>query len=145
MEKRIVAVSIDKVQTLLFEVIHAQEKQTENATLKNVMRTSHDISTDFHRKIKEVFNVEDKDELISCSGVLIFSCSLPVDEIEKRLSDLYIQYYCESQGQKMVKFVHFRPQSEDDVKNIGKFFFLLSRFINRLRRKKMTKNLIHFL
>ena len=122
MEKRIVAVSIDKVQTLLFEVIHshAQEKQTENATLKNVMRTSHDISTDFHRKIKEVFNVEDKDELISCSGVLIFSCSLPVDEIEKRLSDLYIQYYCESQGQKMVKFVHFRPQSEDDVKNIEK-------------------------
>ena len=50
MKKQVVALSVEKVQTFLTEVIrsHVQEKQTEDATLKGIVNSSNQIS-------KEVF------------------------------------------------------------------------------------------
>ena len=56
-DRWIVALSIDKVQTFLTEVIHAQtqEKQAEETTLKNIMNASMEISIGFYQTVQEVF------------------------------------------------------------------------------------------
>ena len=58
MKKQVVALSVEKVQTFLTEVIrsHVQEKQTEDATLKGIVNSSNQISKDFLSRLKnEVF------------------------------------------------------------------------------------------
>lgn len=112
-EKQIVALSVDKVQAFLTETIHShvQEKQTEQATLKSIMNASREISEGFHNVIKRKFPEtkvdEDKNELLSCSGVYIFKCGLPVEAIEAKLNELFLAYYHSSQGQKLLKCVFF--------------------------------------
>ena len=46
MKKQVVALSVEKVQTFLTEVIrsHVQEKQTEDATLKGIVNSSNPVS-----------------------------------------------------------------------------------------------------
>lgn len=106
---QIVALSIDKVQTFLTETIHAhvQEKQTEEATLKNIMNASKEISEGFCNKLKQAFSVTTENELLSCSGVYIFKCTLPAEEIEDKLDELFMEYYQSSQGQKILRCVTF--------------------------------------
>ena len=63
MKKQVVALSVEKVQTFLTEVIrsHVQEKQTEDATLKGIVNSSNQISKDFLSRLKMKFlNVEKK-------------------------------------------------------------------------------------
>lgn len=112
-EKQIVALSVDKVQAFLTETIHShvQEKQTEQATLKSIMNASREISEGFHNVIKRKFPDtkvdEDENKLLSCSGVYIFKCGLPVEAIEAKLNELFLAYYHSSQGQKLLKCVFF--------------------------------------
>lgn len=53
MNEYIIALSIDKVQTLLFEVIHSheQEKQKETGTLRQIKSASKKISDDFFKDV----------------------------------------------------------------------------------------------
>lgn len=108
-DRRIVALSIDKVQAFLTEIIHAQiqEKQTEEATLKNIMNASREISIDFYHTVQEVFPKSETEILLSCSGVYIFECELAAEEIGDRLNKLFLHFYCSSQGQKMLRCVSF--------------------------------------
>lgn len=57
MKKQVVALSVEKVQTFLTEVIrsHVQEKQTEDATLKGIVNSSDQISKDFLSRLKRSF------------------------------------------------------------------------------------------
>lgn len=57
MKKQVVALSVEKVQTFLTEVIrsHVQEKQTEDATLKGIVNSSNQISKDFLSRLKRSF------------------------------------------------------------------------------------------
>ncbi len=129
-EKQIVALSVDKVQAFLTETIHShvQEKQTEQATLKSIMNASREISEGFHNVIKRKFpetkvdedknENEDKNELLSCSGVYIFKCGLPVEAIEAKLNELFLAYYHSSQGQKLLKCVFFPEGKYDKIEAI---------------------------
>ncbi len=71
MVEQIVALSVDKIQTFLTEVIHShvQEKQTEDATLKGIRNSSYQISNGFFKSIQDTFPESDKDVLLECSGV----------------------------------------------------------------------------
>lgn len=117
---QIVALSVDKVQNFLTETTHAhvQEKQTEKATLKNIMKASREISVDFFVTIQEAFSDTEICELLSCSGVFVFSCDLPADEIEDRLNRLFLTYYHSSQGQKLLRCVSFPAEECSKIEAI---------------------------
>ena len=117
-EKQIVALSIDKVQTFLTEAIHAhvQEKQTEEATLRQIMNASREISIDFQNTVKEAFSIEE--ELLSCSGVYVFSSLLPPKEINDIFNKLFLKYYQESQGQKWLRCVSFPKGNYNEIQAI---------------------------
>jgi hypothetical protein len=86
MNEYVVALSIDKVQIYLTEAIHAhvQEKQTEEKTLKSIMRSSREISIDFFETIRQTFSGIVINELLSCSGFYVFTCALSKEDIESR-------------------------------------------------------------
>lgn len=114
MTKQVVALSVDKVQAFLTEVIHAhvQEKQKEEATLKSIMRSSRTISCDFHNDIKQKFS---EDALLACSGVYIFTTELPEAEIKSKCDALFRDYYLASQGQQMLRYVSFPLENMDKL------------------------------
>lgn len=116
MNEQIVAVSVDKIQTFLTEVIHShvQEKQTEDATLQGIIQSSNQISTDFFSSIQNEFGTSIKKMLLECSGVYIFHCDLSDSEIESHLNALFVNYYKESQGQKLIRWVYFPASKELD-------------------------------
>lgn len=122
MNEQIVALSVDKIQTFLTEVIdsHVQEKQTEDGTLRKIIDSSYQISKGFFESIKSIFPDSDKEVLLECSGVYIFRCTLSKLELEKRLNSLFTDYYRESQGQKLIRWVHFPSGVMNDIDAIKK-------------------------
>lgn len=117
MTKQVVALSVDKVQAFLTEVIHAhvQEKQKEEDTLKSIVKSSHSISRDFHNDIKQKFS---EDALLACSGVYIFTTELPEEEIKSKCNELFCNYYLASQGQQMLRYVSFPLENMDKLEAI---------------------------
>ena len=121
MQGQIVALSVDKVQTFLTEIIHShiQEKQTEEDTLQGIINASDQISKNFFESVQKAFP-EKKEELLKCSGVYIFQSELPEQKIEERLNSLFGQYYLESQGQKLLRWVRFPVSNMDEITAIQK-------------------------
>lgn len=122
MKKQVVALSVEKVQTFLTEVIrsHVQEKQTEDATLKGIVNSSNQISKDFFESIEKKFLNVEKKILLKCSGVYIFKCDLPENELENRLNELFREYYIVSQGQKLLRWYYFPSGNCNNLKSIEK-------------------------
>ena len=124
MKDQVVAISIDKIQTALFEVIKSgtQEKQTNSGTLRSIMAASRKISGDFYRDVgiegdTGEFAGTVKEILLQCSGVCIFTTTCAEDEISKRLKRLFAKFYRESGGKLILKYVLF---SEDVSTGNGK-------------------------
>jgi hypothetical protein len=116
----IVALSIDKVQTLLYEVIHShvQEKQKETHTLRQIKQASHEISNGFFGEVKEAFeDMKNYDVLLQCSGVVIFRYHAMEAELDRRLNQLFFKYYTASQGQKLLKYTYFK-EKPSEIENI---------------------------
>lgn len=114
MKDQVVAISIDKIQTALFEVIKSgtQEKQTNSGTLRSIMAASRRISGDFYRDVgiegdAGEFAGKVKEILLQCSGVCIFTTTCAEDEISKRLKRLFAKFYRESGGKLILKYVLF--------------------------------------
>ncbi len=122
MKEQVVALSVEKVQTFLTEVIrsHVQEKQTEDATLKGIVNSSNQISKDFFESIEKKFLNVEKKILLKCSGVYIFKCDLPENELENRLNELFREYYIASQGQKLLCWNYFPSENCNNLKSIEK-------------------------
>lgn len=122
MDEQIVALSVDKIQTFLTEVIHShiQEKQTEDATLRGIINSSYQISKGFFEAIQDIFPESDTNMLLECSGVYIFRCTLSKPELERRLNTLFGDYYRESQGQKLIHFTYFSSEGLDNIAAIQK-------------------------
>ncbi|MCB7068085.1 hypothetical protein LI031_30015 [Enterocloster citroniae] len=120
MNEQVVAVSVDKIQTFLTEVIHShvQEKQTEEATLRGIISSSNQISRDFYKSIQDIFPEPDQEVLLQCSGVFIFRCVLLRAELKKRLNTLFVDYYRESQGQKLLRWVAFPADGLGNIEAI---------------------------
>ncbi len=118
MKKYIVAISIDKVQTFLYYVIHAhtQERQSNSGTLQSIIRASNLISKDFYEDMEEQFKEEES--LLKCSGVFIFSTDLLECEIKERCSALFSEYYKKYNGQLLMKYTYF--ESAEVIKEASK-------------------------
>lgn len=109
MTELVVALSIDKVQAFLTEVIHAhtQEKQAEGETLSKIRSASREISEGFTAAIDREFDGERGQVLLACSGVYIFTSTLPEAAVRERINRLFTRYYLQSGGQKQLKGVCF--------------------------------------
>lgn len=118
----IVAVTIDKVQTFLYEVLqtHIQENQSNSDTLRDIIRSSDFISKHFYQDIgleggEGVFAREDiREELLKCSGMCIFTTLLPKEKVEQKLDNLFKRYYQKFKGQLLLKYVCFEQQISSD-------------------------------
>lgn len=122
MNEQIVALSVDKIQTFLTEIIHShtQEKQTEDATLRGIINSSYQISDGFFKAIQDIFPESDKEMLLECSGVYVFRCTLPEPELKRRLNTLFADYYRESEGQKLIRWTFFSSEGLDNIAAIQK-------------------------
>lgn len=122
MNKYIAALSVDKVQTFLTEVIHShtQEKESEEATLKSIINASDQIVGKFFKDIYVRFPEAKANTLMKCSGVFIFSSDQTMETLEKALNDLFVKYYRESQGQKILRWVYFPSEGLDEISAIQK-------------------------
>lgn len=143
MNKQIVAISINKVQSFLFDTIlsHTQEKQTEAATLNHIMTASKEISEDFTQKIEETFKDTVIDELLNYSGVYIFQCVLEEDFISEKLNQLFLSYYKESQGKKQLRYVYFSKENLSELVAVKKAKQLLQKpeiFASIVAKNKST-------
>ena len=129
MNRQIVALSINKVQSFLFDTIlaHTQEKQSETNTLNHIMTASKEISIDFAQKIKATFNVEEVNVLLYCSGVFIFQRTFEEDNIDEKLNDLFLEYYRESQGKKQLRYVYFPKENLSELDAIKEAKMLLQK------------------
>ena len=109
MTELVVALSIDKVQAFLTEVIHAhtQEKQAEGETLSKIRNASREISAGFTAAIDREFDGKRGQVLLVCSGVYIFTSTLPEAAVRERINRLFTRYYLQSGGQKQLKGVCF--------------------------------------
>lgn len=122
MSEYIVALSVDKVQTFLTEVIHShvQEKEAEEETLRQIINSSDQISKDFFKSVCDQFPEAEKNTLMKCSGVFIFRSILSEEKLEKNLNDLFVQYYRQSNGQKLLRWTYFPAGNMDNLIAIQK-------------------------
>lgn len=143
MNKYIVALSIDKVQSYLTVAInaHVQEKQTEDGTLKSIIKSSREISGNFFDMIEEAFYGCEAQRLLYCSGVYIFTCVLPKEDIINRLNRLFVDYYINSNGQKLLRYVHFNADGYDEINAIQRAKKLLkqSKPFNKIIERNREK------
>lgn len=117
---QIVGLSVDKVQTFLTEAIHShvQEKEAEEATLRSIMWSSRQISEDFFESIQNKFGGLKQETLLECSGVYIFRSTALESELKEKLNELFAEYYRESQGQKLLRWVCFRDPEKGNLKAV---------------------------
>lgn len=142
MDPYIVAISIDKVQTFLYYVLHAhvQEKQTNNDTLKDIINSSNLISRQFYQDIgiegdQGAFHGQITGELLKCSGMCVFTTSLDKDQIMQRLNTLFEKYYKAFSGQLLLRFVCFEQKGRDSLQAIKESK-------NRLKQKNCLNEII---
>ena len=122
MSRQIVALSVDKIQTFLTEVIHShvQEKQTEDATLRKILNASDQISAGFFQEVEMYFPEASKGEnvLLKCSGVYIFYSLRSKEKLEQEANRLFEQYYIDSEGQKLLRYAILPDKNQDPIKDI---------------------------
>lgn len=121
MEPYIVAVSIDKVQSFLYYVLHAhvQDKQTNSGTLQSIIESSKLISDQFYLDIgiegsNGYFAQHIDEELLKCSGMCVFTTSLAEEQIIEKLDALFKLYYTKHSGNLLLKYVYFRHSHTSD-------------------------------
>lgn len=113
MEKYVVAVSIDRVQTFLYEVLYSrvQDKQTNSGTLSTIIESSQMISGQFYKDIgiegNGPFAGDIDEQLLTTSGNCIFITSLPESQISKNLDEIFEKYYKRYSGQLLIKYIYF--------------------------------------
>lgn len=121
MADRIVTLSIDKVQTFLFDTIHehTQKSQMNSGTLNSIISSSRIISENFFRKVglsgaEGIFSGKVKEILLQCSGVCIFTTELEDEEIKECLKELFTYYYKEYSGKLLIKYLSFEYKLSSD-------------------------------
>lgn len=109
----VVAVSIDKVQTFLYEVLYSgvQDKQTNSGTLSTIIESSQMISGQFYKDIgiegDGPFAGCIDEPLLTTSGNCVFITSLSESKISNKLDEIFKKYYTKYSGQLLVKYTYF--------------------------------------
>ncbi|RAI89593.1 hypothetical protein DET54_11461 [Paenibacillus pabuli] len=147
MDRHVVAVAMDKVQSFLYDVLQSQiqQKQTNSGTLKQIMGSSRFISEQFYEDIGLVgkngqFTGQIDEELLKCSGMCVFITSLSEQEILSRMKTLFEMYYMNMSGKLLLKYVCFKLK---DVSNNEEYRLeAIHESKNRLRRKGCINSVI---
>lgn len=147
MNRYVVAVAMDKVQSFLYDVLQTQiqQKQTNSGTLKQIIGSSRFISEQFYEDIglvgeKGYFTGQIDEELLKCSGMCIFITSLSEQEILSRLKTLFEMYYMKMGGKLFVKYVYFKQTYFGNNEQYRLEAIHESK--NRLRRKDCINSII---
>ncbi|WP_017472777.1 Cas10/Cmr2 second palm domain-containing protein [Amphibacillus jilinensis] len=145
MGQYVVAISIDKVQTFLYYVLQAyiQENQANSGTLREIVNSSHLISETFFGDIgiegeDGEFSDHFDEQLLTCSGMCIFTTSLDQEQITKKLNQLFIKYYKMFKGQLLVKYVVFEKQLSEKPDKLE----AIKESKDRLRQPKCLNEII---
>ncbi|WP_088825938.1 Cas10/Cmr2 second palm domain-containing protein [Listeria goaensis] len=122
--EKVVAVSIDKIQTFLYRSIKSQtnEAQSEKNTLRQVINASRLISEDFHGGVDAKFKRNEKEEgnLLKCSGVYIFTVRASDEEISSKLQEIFKDNYIKTGGDILTRGIYFEKASDEKLTLIQK-------------------------
>lgn len=139
----VVAVSIEKVQSFLFNVLHehVQEKQSNNNTLKTIIQSSNIISSQFYNDLgiegtNGRFSGVITEELLKCSGKCVFIVTQTEEKIMSELDGLFCEYYKKFSGQLVLKYVCFEENNESNKLK------LIRKSNLRLKEKACLNNII---
>lgn len=145
MGQYVVAVSIDKVQSFIYDVLQAyiQENQANSGTLKEIVQSSNLISKKFYNDIgleggQGEFSGHITETLLVCSGICIFVTSLDQEAILGKLDRLFTKYYKTTSGKLLIKYVYFE---KDTYRNADKLE-AIKKSKRDLRSKDCMNNII---
>ena len=131
MDKYIIAVKIIKVQSCLFNILHAhvQEKQKEENTLRTICNLSTEISTALKEKVEAKFEqckIESNDIVAFPSGSGDVVYRVEMDDFKKAemlstLDELFVEIYRQHQGRMRISYAIMLATNNDyhDIKSIN--------------------------
>ena len=107
----VVALAVEKVQKYIFQII--DNNQADEKTLKNIISASNDVAKDILKEIALKFGLEENtqsgegDKILWISGKVVFFTTLPKEDIQNKLKELYQKVYTAYQGQIFLNYVVF--------------------------------------
>lgn len=120
MNRTIIAISISKIQTYIYNAIKGENGafETEDETLKKVCGSSTQISEKFKFCVKKIFGYGTEDEILIISGKAIFFSSLAERKIREKLKEIYKIYYYNYQGKVELRYTYFESESIPSKDNL---------------------------
>jgi len=115
----VVALAVEKVQKYIFQII--DNNQADEKTLKNIISASNDVAKDILKEIALEFGLEENtqsgegDKILWISGKVVFFTTLPKEDIQNKLKELYQKVYTAYQGQIFLNYVVFSGDKTDKM------------------------------
>lgn len=115
----VVALAVEKVQRYIFQII--DNNQADEQTLRNIISASNDVAKDILKEIALKFGLEentpsgDGDKILWISGKVVFFTTLPKEDIQNKLKELYQKVYTAYQGQIFLNYVVFSGNKTDKM------------------------------
>lgn len=115
----VVALAVEKVQRYIFQII--DNNQADEKTLKNIISASNDVAKDILKEIAFKFGLEENtqsgegDKILWISGKVVFFTTLPKEDIQNKLKELYQKVYTDYQGQIFLNYVVFSGDKTDKM------------------------------
>ena len=125
----VVALAVEKVQRYIFQII--DNNQADEKTLKNIISASNDVAKDILKEIALKFGLEENtqsgegDKILWISGKVVFFTTLPKEDIQNKLKELYQKVYTAYQGQIFLNYVVFSGDKTDKMSILGEADILL--------------------
>ena len=115
----VVALAVEKVQKYIFQII--DNNQADEQTLRNIISASNDVAKDILKEIALEFGLEEHtqsgegDKILWISGKVVFFTTLPKEDIQNKLKELYQKVYLDYQGQIFLNYVVFSGDKTDKM------------------------------
>ena len=115
----VVALAVEKVQRYIFQII--DNNQADEKNLKNIISASNDVAKDILKEIAFKFGLEENtqsgegDKILWISGKVVFFTTLPKEDIQNKLKELYQKVYTAYQGQIFLNYVVFSGNKTDKM------------------------------
>ena len=115
----VVALAVEKVQKYIFQII--DNNQADEKNLKNIISASNNVAKDILKEIALKFGLEEHtqsgegDKILWISGKVVFFTTLPKEDIQNKLKELYQKVYTDYQGQIFLNYVVFSGDKTDKM------------------------------
>lgn len=115
--RRVVAVSVDKVQTFMYKCIKdkTQKEQQEANTRKSVISASIEVKNTLRQNIYKYFDINDDDIIHNISGKIFFYAD-KIQNIDECFKNLYKLYYYTHKGNIQIRYTYDELDIEDKTK-----------------------------